>query len=201
MANGGNAGLLGRLAVHKKLITMEQLVEATAEQGRFGNENKRLGEILIDKGFLTSAQLDELLVLQRSFLTELSSHDDDPGKTPSPAATSPPPATSSSGLFAAPSTAPAAAAVPPSPSSPPSPTTDPRAISLEPSTPTPPVVSSPVASPPAQTPPFATPPAATSPFATPAPSDSPFATPATPPPASRKTIPHPGGSSSGFFAR
>ncbi|MFZ9886668.1 MAG: type IV pilus twitching motility protein PilT [Myxococcota bacterium] len=71
MASEGNAMLLGRLAVHKKLITMEQLVEATAEQGRFGNEHKRLGELLVEKGFLTPAQLDQLLVLQQAFLGEL----------------------------------------------------------------------------------------------------------------------------------
>lgn len=174
MANGGNAGLLGRLAVHKKLITMEQLLAATSEQGRFGNENKRLGEILIAMGFLSSAQLDELLTLQRSFLSELSSHDDGGATTPnsSPAAN---PAPSSSGLFAAPTGAAPSPAAAPRPSPPPSPTTDPRAISLEPSTPTPPTPAPPAAAP------FATPTTPPAAFGTPTTPPAAFATPATPP--------------------
>jgi hypothetical protein len=55
--------LLGRIAVHNKLLTPDQLEEALREQGqRGGNEN--LGEILVAKGFLTPRQLDALVRAQ-----------------------------------------------------------------------------------------------------------------------------------------
>ncbi len=42
--------LLGRLAVHNQMISMDQLAEATQEQGR-RNDGPNLGTILVEKDF------------------------------------------------------------------------------------------------------------------------------------------------------
>jgi twitching motility protein PilT len=52
--------LLGRIAVHLKLISVEQLAEATRLQGQATSE-KRLGDILIERGMLTPPQLEQVL--------------------------------------------------------------------------------------------------------------------------------------------
>jgi len=49
-------GLLGRIAVHNQLITIQQLAQATRAQARAPGV-KRLGEILIELGFLSQEQL------------------------------------------------------------------------------------------------------------------------------------------------
>ena len=64
-----NDALLGRIAVHTKLITQQQLAEATALQARTGSR-QRLGEILVEKGLITPAQLEKLLVAQRQVLAK-----------------------------------------------------------------------------------------------------------------------------------
>jgi twitching motility protein PilT len=59
--------LLGRLAVHHKLVTPDQLEEALREQGeRAGATN--LGEILIERGHLTQKQLAALVKAQQELL-------------------------------------------------------------------------------------------------------------------------------------
>lgn len=62
-----NGRLLGRIAVQAKLITMDQLNEATRQQGRSG---ARLGDIFVGNGWVTPEQLDKLLAIQRSLLAE-----------------------------------------------------------------------------------------------------------------------------------
>jgi twitching motility protein PilT len=52
--------LLGRIAVHLQLISVDQLAEATRAQGQTGGE-KRLGQILVERGMLTPAQLEQVL--------------------------------------------------------------------------------------------------------------------------------------------
>ncbi len=59
--------LLGRVAVAAKLITMEQLAQATREQARIGNA-KNLGEVLVAMGFMTDAGLEKALDLQKSVI-------------------------------------------------------------------------------------------------------------------------------------
>src|SRR5262245_31648673 len=61
--------LLGRIAVHLKFITVEQLAEATRLQGQAGNE-KRLGEILVERGMRTAAQLEKVLGARQQMLTK-----------------------------------------------------------------------------------------------------------------------------------
>ena len=60
--------LLGRLAVHYKLISMQQLSSAVQEQGR--SPNKRLGTILVDLGFINETQLGQLVEAQRQYLAQ-----------------------------------------------------------------------------------------------------------------------------------
>jgi twitching motility protein PilT len=75
-AGGGDAGavsqapvLLGRLAVHYKLITSDQLAEATRAQER--EERRRsLGEVLVSTGLLTRPQLEKLLDVQRELVAQ-----------------------------------------------------------------------------------------------------------------------------------
>ena len=60
-------GLFGRIAVHHGLITLDQLVAATAEQSRL-TEPKPLGAVLVAMGVLSEAQVQEVLVRQREML-------------------------------------------------------------------------------------------------------------------------------------
>jgi twitching motility protein PilT len=57
-------GLLGRLAVHYKLLTPEQLAETTLAQSR-STVRRPLGELWIDAGWMSRAQLEKLLAIQR----------------------------------------------------------------------------------------------------------------------------------------
>ncbi len=58
---------MGRIAVSAKLITQEQLLEALAHQDHFG-PSKRLGDILIELGYISQAQLDWLVRAQTTVL-------------------------------------------------------------------------------------------------------------------------------------
>jgi twitching motility protein PilT len=60
----GGEPLLGRLAVEKGLITSDQLAEATSLQSR-EDGRRRLGDILIAKGWLSAEQVGALVELQR----------------------------------------------------------------------------------------------------------------------------------------
>jgi twitching motility protein PilT len=61
--------LLGRIAVQLKLITMDQLVEATKHQERTG-AGKRLGDILVEQGLITPVQLETIARIQREYLAK-----------------------------------------------------------------------------------------------------------------------------------
>ena len=81
--------LFGRIALHYKLVTREQLVEASQVQAREGNA-RRLGEILIERGVLNSRQVDQILAVQRDYASK------QPGPPAQPAApAAPPPAPAS----------------------------------------------------------------------------------------------------------
>ncbi len=55
-------GLLGRLALHRRLITRDQLRECLSIQGR--SPGVRLGEIMVRRGYLTAQQVDQLATEQ-----------------------------------------------------------------------------------------------------------------------------------------
>ena len=59
--------LLGRLAVHNQMISMDQLADATREQGR-RNDGTSLGKIMVEKGFIAPEQLEKLLNAQRQMV-------------------------------------------------------------------------------------------------------------------------------------
>jgi twitching motility protein PilT len=73
--------LLGRVAVAAKLITMEQLAQATRVQGTPG-ANRTLGDVLVDLGFLTAETLKKALELQRSVLERAKKKDAPPSAAP-----------------------------------------------------------------------------------------------------------------------
>ncbi len=81
MSQPPSAALLGRLAVHLKMISLEQLAAATREQAE-GGSPRRLGDILVDKGFINPKQLAKLVQAQEQVIA----------KQRSKAAASPPPA-------------------------------------------------------------------------------------------------------------
>jgi twitching motility protein PilT len=63
MPTGHQPSLLGRIAVSAKLITQEQLLEALRQQDHLG-PTKRLGDILLELGYISPAQLDWLVRAQ-----------------------------------------------------------------------------------------------------------------------------------------
>jgi twitching motility protein PilT len=64
-----NDALIGRIAVHAKLLTPAQLAEACDEQGRSGGRI-RLGQIFVDKGWISEGQLKKLLAAQDQVLAK-----------------------------------------------------------------------------------------------------------------------------------
>ena len=68
MESKKTASLLGRLAVHFKLISMEQLATVTAAQGR--DPSKNLGDIMLEMSLITQPQLDKLVAAQRQVIVK-----------------------------------------------------------------------------------------------------------------------------------
>jgi twitching motility protein PilT len=69
MAEKPTVSLLGRIAVHNKLITMDQLAEATSEQGR-RRDGSHLGDILLEMGFVNQKQHNLLVKAQSEMLAK-----------------------------------------------------------------------------------------------------------------------------------
>jgi twitching motility protein PilT len=67
MASGQEELLFGRLALHYKLITAGQLEEVHGLHALAGGR-RQLPEMLIEMGYLTQHQVDQLLVVQRDYL-------------------------------------------------------------------------------------------------------------------------------------
>ena len=94
------APLLGRIALHLKLITMDQLSDATREQGRIGG-TKNLGTILVEKGYLTEAGLQQVLKARQQVVAKAKAKqavaqadaepEVAPAARPAPQAPTPPP--------------------------------------------------------------------------------------------------------------
>jgi twitching motility protein PilT len=61
--------LFGRIALHYKLVTREQLLEASELQAQRGGQ-LRLGEILVDKGYLKPQQVAQILAVQRDYVAK-----------------------------------------------------------------------------------------------------------------------------------
>jgi twitching motility protein PilT len=69
MTSGPDELLVGRLALHYKLITQGQLEEVTSLLALAGGR-RRLTEILTEMGYLTPRQVEQLLVVQRDYLAK-----------------------------------------------------------------------------------------------------------------------------------
>src|ERR1700694_3548475 len=67
MASGQEELLFGRLALHYKLITAGQLDEVHGLHALAGGR-RQLPEILVEMGYLTQHQVDQLLVVQHDYL-------------------------------------------------------------------------------------------------------------------------------------
>ncbi len=61
--------LLGRLAIHLKMIDIEQLAGLTREQAQTGGSTN-LGELMVEKGLITRLQLEKLLAAQRQVVAK-----------------------------------------------------------------------------------------------------------------------------------
>lgn len=64
----GSSGLLGRLALHYKLLTASQVAEATQLQS--AQPHLKLGEVLVQQGWLTQKQLAWLMQVQEQVLAK-----------------------------------------------------------------------------------------------------------------------------------
>jgi twitching motility protein PilT len=74
--------LFGRLALHYKVLTRDQLSEALRQQSREGGTRK-IGEILIERGLLTREKFEQLLVVQKRYQEQMAARES--GEAPSPA--------------------------------------------------------------------------------------------------------------------
>ena len=63
--------LLGRLALHYKLLTRDQLVESLQEQAREGHR-RRIGDLWQEKGWITPQRFAQLLQAQREYEARLA---------------------------------------------------------------------------------------------------------------------------------
>jgi len=68
MISGPDDLLFGRIALHYKLVTREQLLEVAQWQATEASALK-LGDILVEKGYLTPGQLEQILAVQKDYLS------------------------------------------------------------------------------------------------------------------------------------
>ena len=59
MSSSRPAPLLGRIAIHLKMITHDQLARATQQQERDGHK-QNLGDLMVEIGYLNAAQLQRV---------------------------------------------------------------------------------------------------------------------------------------------
>jgi twitching motility protein PilT len=90
VSDDAQAHLLGRIAVHLKLITMDQLAEATRIQGAEGG--LPIGEVMVQKGWITAEQLRVLIQQQKDYIAKRAAAGKPVGAPPTaaPQAAAPP---------------------------------------------------------------------------------------------------------------
>src|SRR4051794_680446 len=69
MAQGAEDLLFGRIALHYKLVTREQVLEATQIQTSEGGR-RHLGEILVERSVLNPRQVEQILAVQRDYVAK-----------------------------------------------------------------------------------------------------------------------------------
>ncbi|HWN42302.1 MAG TPA: type IV pilus twitching motility protein PilT [Thermoanaerobaculia bacterium] len=91
MSMGQDEVLFGRIALHYKLVSQDQLAEATSAWSQEGGL-RGLGEILVERGALNLRQLEQLRAAQRDYLAkELAKKAQQQGQAPASPAPAPPP--------------------------------------------------------------------------------------------------------------
>ena len=70
-------GLFGRIAIASKVLTEQQLQQALAEQER-RKDGKNIGQVLVELGHLSPAQLKRLIAMQRQVVQKARARQDDP---------------------------------------------------------------------------------------------------------------------------
>lgn len=80
----GDPRLLGRLALHYKLLTQEQLTQSIEAQDR-DPAHLPLGEYFVNLGFMTRPQLQQLLAAQEKYLAKVAAETAAPAPPPAPA--------------------------------------------------------------------------------------------------------------------
>ena len=83
MASGQEELLFGRLALHYKLITAGQLDEVHGLHALAGGR-RRLPDILVEMGYLSQRQVDQLLVVQHDYLEKRRAAQVAPAAVPEP---------------------------------------------------------------------------------------------------------------------
>ena len=63
-----SVSLMGRVAVHLKMISMDQLAEVTRAQAR--GDSRNLGELLVEAGYITREQLATLVAAQKQVIAK-----------------------------------------------------------------------------------------------------------------------------------
>jgi twitching motility protein PilT len=92
MSMGQDEVLFGRIALHYKLVSQDQLAEATSAWSQEGGL-RGLGEILVERGVLNLRQLEQLRAVQRDYLAkELARQKGQPAVSPAPVPAAPAPA-------------------------------------------------------------------------------------------------------------
>ena len=69
MSDSTSPPLMGRLAVHLKMITMDKLAQATREQAR-RDDGTTLGDILVESGMIDPRQLAKLVSAQKDLIAK-----------------------------------------------------------------------------------------------------------------------------------
>jgi twitching motility protein PilT len=108
MSMGQDEVLFGRIALHYKLVSQDQLTEATSAWSQEGGL-RGLGEILVERGVLNVRQLEQLRAVQRDYLAKQKAQQ--PGQA-APAAAPAPEVQPSPPAVPAPAPAPASPASP-----------------------------------------------------------------------------------------
>jgi twitching motility protein PilT len=80
--------LFGRIALHYKLVTREQVLEASQIQAQEGGR-RPLGEILAERGILTPRQVEQVLAVQRDYVAKQQGQAEAPPAAPAPPAAEP----------------------------------------------------------------------------------------------------------------
>jgi twitching motility protein PilT len=70
-------GLFGRIAIASKVLNEQQLTHAVQEMQR-RKDGKNIGVVLVELGYLTAAQLEKLIAMQRQVVQKARARQDDP---------------------------------------------------------------------------------------------------------------------------